>query len=484
MRKQNTKRISLLSIVSICGLLLSSGSVLAADDPEIIRVTVHDDGMATIYGQNFLDRKEEKKQGADNAPPVVHIAWGSEDPNLDQLVVESYTDTTITVALPVFPVVDPAALAPGDYKLTVMHHSEEKDAAHWDLTIGAIGPQGPQGVQGDVGPEGPAGPPGQQGFQGQNGAPGAGCVLSACSTAGVATLTCGAGSIELACIADNPAQCGDSIVTAPEQCDDGNLADGDRCSATCTIEVNQRPEAYGAYIDTVSVGNPLRVELTGSDADGDPLRFDISAWPSNASLYVPLCDPAGACQPGTKITESAPEVPRISENTAALIVMAVTDSASEFQFTVSDGQATSQPATVGLHVNDLPYAYGQHVGTNATPGEALRIELYGFDLDSDRLLLEISQSPTGGRLYCAPDALCQDVGSEVTSVGSTVPLSGYSAASGYFAPILYVADPQGANPDSHYYEEFRFHVLDERNGRSTEATVTLTVEYSNPQDAP
>jgi cysteine-rich repeat protein len=30
--------------------------------------------------------------------------------------------------------------------------------------------------------------------------------------------------------------CGDRIVEAPEQCDDGNRVDGDKCSATCTIE--------------------------------------------------------------------------------------------------------------------------------------------------------------------------------------------------------------------------------------------------------
>jgi cysteine-rich repeat protein len=31
--------------------------------------------------------------------------------------------------------------------------------------------------------------------------------------------------------------CGDGIVQAPEQCDDSNLANGDGCSSTCTIEV-------------------------------------------------------------------------------------------------------------------------------------------------------------------------------------------------------------------------------------------------------
>ncbi|MGB5213658.1 MAG: DUF4215 domain-containing protein, partial [Anderseniella sp.] len=36
--------------------------------------------------------------------------------------------------------------------------------------------------------------------------------------------------------------CGDGFLTAPEECEDGNTADGDGCSATCTIEV---PPACG-----------------------------------------------------------------------------------------------------------------------------------------------------------------------------------------------------------------------------------------------
>jgi cysteine-rich repeat protein len=38
------------------------------------------------------------------------------------------------------------------------------------------------------------------------------------------------------------ATCGDSIVQSGEQCDDGNTAAGDGCSATCTTEQSQTPK--------------------------------------------------------------------------------------------------------------------------------------------------------------------------------------------------------------------------------------------------
>lgn len=41
---------------------------------------------------------------------------------------------------------------------------------------------------------------------------------------------------------DCAARCGDGVITAPETCDDGNTADGDGCSASCTTEVT--PTAF------------------------------------------------------------------------------------------------------------------------------------------------------------------------------------------------------------------------------------------------
>jgi cysteine-rich repeat protein len=62
------------------------------------------------------------------------------------------------------------------------------------------------------------------------------------------------------------AACGNGTVEAGEDCDDGNTADGDCCSATCTFEAVDSPCADGAY------------------CNGDE-----------------TCDGAGTCQPGTPV---------------------------------------------------------------------------------------------------------------------------------------------------------------------------------------
>lgn len=38
-------------------------------------------------------------------------------------------------------------------------------------------------------------------------------------------------------VSTDPAQCGNGVVEQEETCDDGNTADGDGCSSTCTIEI-------------------------------------------------------------------------------------------------------------------------------------------------------------------------------------------------------------------------------------------------------
>ena len=56
--------------------------------------------------------------------------------------------------------------------------------------------------------------------------------------------------------------CGDGIQEDPEQCDDGNLDNGDGCSATCTVEVIEEPEEEpepatcpdGEIFDSISGG--------------------------------------------------------------------------------------------------------------------------------------------------------------------------------------------------------------------------------------
>jgi cysteine-rich repeat protein len=43
-------------------------------------------------------------------------------------------------------------------------------------------------------------------------------------------------SVSSSSVSSFAARCGDSIITAPEKCDDGNARGGDGCSAFCQIE--------------------------------------------------------------------------------------------------------------------------------------------------------------------------------------------------------------------------------------------------------
>jgi microcystin-dependent protein len=86
---------------------------------------------------------------------------------VDPLVVTSATETEIVADLP-------AAIAEGDYLLTVSNGTGQSQNDEYDLTIG-FGPQGeqgklgPQGEQGKLGPQGEQGKPGPQGEQGKIG---------------------------------------------------------------------------------------------------------------------------------------------------------------------------------------------------------------------------------------------------------------------------------------------------------------------------
>ncbi len=79
-----------------------------------------------------------------------------------------------------------------------------------DVTIGVVGPigaEGPKGTTGDTGPQGAPGTPGQPGGEGAPGAPGdpgQSCGVTDCSPQGVATITCGASAVKIACIPPPP----------------------------------------------------------------------------------------------------------------------------------------------------------------------------------------------------------------------------------------------------------------------------------------
>ncbi len=77
--------------------------------------------------------------------------------------------------------------------------------------------------------------------------------------------------------------CGDSIPNAGEQCDDGNVADGDGCSASCEVEAGFECTAAIAGGDEDAVGDPS-FELGGVATSGGSNPF----WSEDDDGFLPL----------------------------------------------------------------------------------------------------------------------------------------------------------------------------------------------------
>lgn len=90
-------------------------------------------------------------------------------------------------------------------------------------------------------------------------------------------LTCGENIVDFGNIHNSGPRCGDNILDPGEECDDGNLVDGDGCSSTCTIEVPQ-PYCGDGKLD------PGEECDDGNTQAGDGCS-------ANCTIEVPVCDP-------------------------------------------------------------------------------------------------------------------------------------------------------------------------------------------------
>jgi cysteine-rich repeat protein len=84
--------------------------------------------------------------------------------------------------------------------------------------------------------------------------------------------------------------CGNGYLTLDEQCDDGNTADGDCCSATCQLEAAGSPCDDGdacSDVDTCDAG--------GACVSGDPVVCDDGQFCNG----LESCNAPLGCQPGT-----------------------------------------------------------------------------------------------------------------------------------------------------------------------------------------
>lgn len=191
---------------------------------------------------------------------------------------------------------------------------------------------------------------------------------------------------------------------------------------TLTVEPRNDPPRATPQVLSTAEDTPLGLTLTGTDVDGDPLIFEVTAQPVHGAFS------------GT--------VPNLTYTPAP--DFHGTDS---FTFRVSDGQLFSDPIGVTLTVtpvNDAPVA--DDVSAVTMEDTAASVPLVASDVDGNTLAFEITQAPAHG---------------QVTVTGTV-------------ARYVPAADYQG--PDA-----FSFRAFDGQ-AHSNEATVSLTVTPAN--DAP
>ncbi|WP_372807245.1 sulfatase-like hydrolase/transferase [Pontiella sp.] len=136
---------------------------------------------------------------------------------------------------------------------------------------------------------------------------------------------------------------------------------------------NVPPMATAQHVSTLP-DTPLAITLAGSDWEGGNLTYAVVSLPTR----------------GTLATNGA--LPFLTYTPAA--GYAGTDG---FTFSVNDGLAESDPATVSITVtNELPVAAGQRV--RVTPDSSVNITLSGSDPEGRDLTYRVVDSPTYGVL--------------------------------------------------------------------------------------
>jgi len=135
--------------------------------------------------------------------------------------------------------------------------------------------------------------------------------------------------------------------------------------------VNTLPVALPQSVQT-SKNVALPIILTGSDADGDTLTYNVATSPTHGTL---------------------------SGSVPSLVYTPTTEyiGADSFTFTVNDGTTTSLPATISITVsNTSPIAFPSNECTNV--GVAKPVTLMGYDPDGDTLTYQVVNIPMHGVL--------------------------------------------------------------------------------------
>ena len=153
--------------------------------------------------------------------------------------------------------------------------------------------------------------------------------------------------------------------------------DGSRSNAQVTIVVTPQPDAPLAQASAVTGDEDSAIagRLSGSDADGDALVYAVGSDPSNGSVDV-AADGSFIYQPAADFNGS-----------------------DAFTFTVSDGSASSAPATVQITVdpvNDAPIAAAQSLVADEDTEASGQASATDVDDDTATLRYRTAQAASSG----------------------------------------------------------------------------------------
>ena len=149
--------------------------------------------------------------------------------------------------------------------------------------------------------------------------------------------------------------------------------------ATVTLVVgngNTPPVAINRSV-VVQHETAIGIKLSGTDADGDALIYNVTTQPTAGTL-----------------SGNAPNLTYTPFNTVTGV--------DSFKFTINDGSVDSAPATISIEimaeqsVNQAPTAIGQSISSTASA--PVSVELTGVDPDNNELSFVVTQAPQGGTL--------------------------------------------------------------------------------------
>ena len=203
--------------------------------------------------------------------------------------------------------------------------------------------------------------------------------------------------------------------------------DGQLYSAPSTVSVNvigATPRANSVTVST-DEDTPVNISLSASDIDSSSLTFTVVSAPSHGLL---------SANSGTMSCVTGICAADISYTPAANF-----NGLDSFSFTVNDGQATSNTASVSItvnNINDAPTVSGITASTNEdTP---VIITLRSSDIDSAIVTFTVVSGPNHGFLGPVSSPSCSSVpngdgtlGSSCTATATYTPAVNYYGDDGF-----------------------------------------------------